>query len=90
MYLISKRLKKRYGIEEPRDSLYQAIEQWLEAVDDKDFLGGSQPNLADVSVFGVMRSIIGLDTFDDVMKHTDIEPWYKRMEQAVGDSSQLK
>ena len=34
-----------------------------DALAGRDFLGGSAPNLADLSVFGATRSITGTDTF---------------------------
>jgi len=54
------------------------------------FLGGSEPNVADLAVFGVLRSLLNFDTFDDLMANTELRPWYERMEIAVGEPSQLK
>jgi microsomal prostaglandin-E synthase 2 len=57
MYIIANRNKKKYDIEDARVSLYEAMNEWLVAVGDNDFLGGTSPNTADVSVFGVIRSV---------------------------------
>lgn len=89
MYFISKRLKKKYKIEDPRASLYEAVEEWVGALNGRDFLGGDKPNLADVSVFGVLRPIRNLRTGEDMMLHTNIGAWYKRMEGEVGGSNRL-
>lgn len=53
------------------------------------FFGGATPDLADISVFGVLRSIEGYDVFADVMANTHVRDWYARMVQAVGAASQI-
>lgn len=50
---------------------------------------GDEPNLADLSVFGAIRSVTGTDTFMDLMHNTGIGGWYERMMGAVGDSCRL-
>lgn len=50
---------------------------------------GSEPNLADLSVFGAVRSITGTDTFMDLMHNTQIGGWYEAMMAAVGPSCRL-
>ena len=69
-------MKKKYNIEgEPRAELYACAEEWLAALGDRRFMGGEQPNLADLSVFGVIRSVTGTDTFMDLMHSTGIGKW---------------
>eukprot|EP00644_Phytophthora_capsici_P009057 jgi/Phyca11/504192/fgenesh2_kg.PHYCAscaffold_6_\ len=88
MYLIAKRSKKKYNIDDERQALYDALNSWVEAVGDKrPFLGGDEPNMADLSVFGVLRAMDGLDTYNDMMRETNIQPWFTRMKSAVGTSS---
>lgn len=89
MYLIAKRSKRKYQLEDERRSLYEALETWNKAIQDKKtpFLGGNEPNMADLSVFGVLRAIHGLDTFQDVMEHTSIHEWYHQMSIKVGSST---
>ncbi|ETW01450.1 hypothetical protein H310_06964 [Aphanomyces invadans] len=89
MYFISKRLKKKYGFDDERLALYEVTNGWVAAMNGKPFLGGDHPNLTDVSVFGVYRSIVGLDTFQDVMANTALEPWFTRMAELVGPSSRV-
>lgn len=86
MFFIAKKLKTKYAIVDEREALYAAIGSYLDAVGDRDFLGGSEPNMADLSVFGVVRSVAGLDTFDDLMQNTAIAPWFARMTDKVGAS----
>lgn len=89
MYFIAKKLKKKYGIDDEREALYAAIDSYMDAVGDRDFLGGSEPNMADLSVFGVVRSVAGLQTFDDLMQHTSIKPWFTRMTEKVGPTARV-
>ncbi|KAI3721663.1 hypothetical protein L2E82_32680 [Cichorium intybus] len=90
MYFVSKKLKKKYNITDERAALYESAETWVNALDGRDFLGGSKPNLADLSVFGVLRPIRYLKSGKDMVEHTRIGDWYSRMEIAVGESSRIK
>ncbi|KAK9277829.1 hypothetical protein L1049_027385 [Liquidambar formosana] len=90
MYFVSKNLKKRYNITDERAALYEAAETWVAALNGREFLGGSKPNLADLAVFGVLRPIRYLRSGRDMVEHTHIGEWYTRMENAVGDSSRIK
>lgn len=62
MYVISKRLKKRHHLsDDPRQSLYREVSFFVNAVKNKGtpFLGGSEPNLADLAIYGCVSSIAG-------------------------------
>lgn len=68
----------------------QACDEYVDAVGPKrPFLGGDAPNLADLSVFGILRAVAKTATFNDVMTNSRIRPWYQRMEAAVGGSARL-
>jgi microsomal prostaglandin-E synthase 2 len=90
MFFIGKRLKKRHNITDERTSLYEAAEEWVKALDNRTFMGGSKPNLADLAVFGVLRPIRHLQTGEDMIAFTHIGQWYSNMEDAVGSSSRLR
>ncbi|XP_065850637.1 uncharacterized protein [Euphorbia lathyris] len=90
MYFVSKNLKKKYNITDERAALYEAAETWVDALDGRQFLGGSKPNLADLAVFGVLRPIRYLRSGKDMVEHTRIGEWYTRMESVVGESSRIK
>ncbi|KAK9816538.1 hypothetical protein WJX72_001704 [[Myrmecia] bisecta] len=90
MWGISGRLKKKYNIEgEAREEMYADANAWVDAVGERRFMGGDKPNLADLAVFGVIRSIACTDAFMDLMHKTRIGGWYERMMSAVGESSRL-
>lgn len=78
MWLIGKRLKRKYNLKgDVRESLYDNCRLWLKAIGkDRQFLGGDKPNLADLSVFGVLSSIEGCTAFNDLLENTNIRPWY--------------
>lgn len=90
MYMVAKKLKKKYNITDERASLYDAANTWTEALNGRDFLGGSKPNLADLAVFGVLRPIRYLRSGKDMVDHTQIGEWYQRMEDAVGEPSRIQ
>ncbi|XP_058074032.1 uncharacterized protein LOC131222838 isoform X2 [Magnolia sinica] len=90
MYFVSKKLKKKHNITDERAALYEAAETWVEALNGRDFLGGSNPNLADLAVFGVLRPIRYLTSGKDMVDNTRIGDWYTRMETAVGEPSRIK
>ena len=90
MYLISQNvLKKRHGIEDERKELFSDLNKWTtEAVGGNAFCGGSNPNLADLAVFGVLRAVKTFQTFEDAMAECpETKTWYKRMEIEVGRAS---
>ncbi|XP_066112187.1 prostaglandin E synthase 2 [Saccopteryx bilineata] len=90
MYLISKRLKSRHHLQDDvREDLYDAANKWVAAVGKhRPFMGGQKPNLADLAVYGVLRVMEGLESFDDLMRHTHIQPWYLRVEKAIAEAPQ--
>ncbi|CAK0763286.1 hypothetical protein CVIRNUC_003042 [Coccomyxa viridis] len=90
MYGISGRLRKKYDITgDVREELYKAADSWTDAVGTSRFHGGDEPDLADIAVFGVIRSVTCTDTFMDLMHNSRISDWYEQMMKAVGDSSRL-
>eukprot|EP00775_Hariotina_reticulata_P012596 gene12596-12728_t len=58
--------------------------------DKYNITGGDRPNLADLSMFGVLQAIKGTDTYNDVVLHSNIGPWLSRMVLAVGNSCEIK
>ncbi|KAI3372929.1 hypothetical protein L3Q82_023373 [Scortum barcoo] len=85
MFIISKRLKNRHNLQDDvRQDLYKAVNDWVAAIGKKrKFMGGDQPNLADLAVYGVLRVMEGLQAFDDMMANTKVKHWYRRMERAA-------
>lgn len=49
-------------------SLRRLSNEWTDAIGDKDFLGGTAPNVADLTVYGVLQAVRGTDTFTELME----------------------
>lgn len=90
MWGLSNRLKKKYGIDgDVREALYSLADDWVRAMDGRPFMGGDHPSLADIEAFGVIRSIVGMDTFNDLQHNSQIGPWWARMMEEVGASARV-
>ncbi|XP_057489886.1 uncharacterized protein LOC130775865 [Actinidia eriantha] len=89
MYFVSKKLKRKYNITDERAALYEDADTWVDALKGRNFLGGSNPNLADLAVFGILRPIRHLKSGRDMVENTRIGDWYARMESTVGESSRI-
>ncbi|XP_026886271.1 prostaglandin E synthase 2 isoform X2 [Electrophorus electricus] len=84
MWIISKRLRNRHNLhDDVRQDLYKAVNEWIAAIGKKKFMGGDNPNLADLAVFGVLRVMEGLQAFNDMMENTKVKKWYRCMEETV-------
>ncbi|XP_076247537.1 prostaglandin E synthase Su(P) [Calliopsis andreniformis] len=93
MWLISKRLKKRHNLKDDvRQSLYDEVNKWTNAIKqcNSTFMGGEKPNLSDLAVYGILKSIEGCSAFEDVLKNTNLKPWYSAMVNEVKTHSGSK
>lgn len=88
-------INKKRNITNPRGQLYEACQEWANEIDQQNtpFMGGSEPNTADVTSFGVWRSLMGFQPGRDILNPKNSSEswimWYKRMEERVGGSSAL-
>ncbi|XP_011632769.1 prostaglandin E synthase 2 [Pogonomyrmex barbatus] len=90
MWLIGKRLKKRHRLKDDvRQSLYDEANHWLRAIKVRGttFMGGNKPNLSDLAMYGVLKSIEGCDAFQDLLTHTKISVWYDAIKEQVDTHS---
>lgn len=86
MWLISKRLKKRHNLKEDvRESLYDEVNYWLEGIRVRggEFMGGEEPDLSDLAVYGILKSIEGCDAFKDLSDNTKVSVWFNAMQERV-------
>ncbi|KAF2897934.1 hypothetical protein ILUMI_08242 [Ignelater luminosus] len=86
MWMIGKRLKKRHNLKDDvRQSLYDECNYFAKAVRLKGtpFMGGNEPNLADLAVYGVLNSIEGCYAFKDLLNNSNIKTWYYSMKDVV-------
>lgn len=90
MWLIGKRLKKRHNLKDDvRESFYDEINNWTNAINARggQYMGGQNPDLSDLAVYGVLRSIEGCDAFKDALENTKLETWYQAMKEKVDSHS---
>ncbi|XP_015116060.1 prostaglandin E synthase 2 [Diachasma alloeum] len=90
MWIIGKRLTKRHNLKtDVRESLYDEINTWLNAISARggQFMGGNNPDLSDLAVYGILRSIEGCDAFKDALQHTNLSTWYSAMSERVKNHS---
>lgn len=87
MYLISKRLTKKHNLgDDPRAHLYEACDKFTNALEKKKtrFMGGDkEPNLADLSVYGILCSMEGCRAFKDCLDNTRIGHWFYEVKAKV-------
>lgn len=82
MVFANGKIKKKYNIVDERKELQQRIDVWLHAIKGKKFLHGDNVSLSDLVVFGVLKSISGLSTFNELMsKNQELKEWYGRVDE---------
>lgn len=90
MYMIGRKLKTKYGIDDERIAIDNALKEWTDAIEERGshFLAGEKPGVADLSVYGVLKAIETFDTFAHVRKENpDLANWFDRTKLAVGDEA---
>ncbi|PWA86537.1 Glutaredoxin [Artemisia annua] len=80
-WLIQKR--KALNITDDRGFLYKAAEEWVDALKGRQYLGGTEPNLGDLAVFGILRPMRNLKLGKDLVENTHIGEWFTRMEKEM-------
>ena len=80
MTMANGKIKKKYGIVDERKELQLCLNDWVDALGDKQYLHGDKITLPDLMVFGVLRSIEGLSTYIEIMQaNPKLQEWYKRV-----------
>ena len=89
MWAAQGKIKKKYGIEDEREALFDALNVWLNEIgDDSTFHGGNQPDIADIYTYGTIRALKGMDTYNEILETNErLRKWYVSMERSIGDSS---
>lgn len=84
MSLANGKIKKKYNIVDERKELQGVLEEWITAVSDKQFLHGDSITMPDLNVYGVLRSIEGLSTWNEIMgRNPQLRAWYDRVAKHV-------
>ncbi|XP_017862297.1 PREDICTED: prostaglandin E synthase 2 [Drosophila arizonae] len=86
MWVIAKILKRRHQLtDDVRSHMYDALNKWTADLKKQNtkFMGGKKPGLADLSVFGVLSSMEGCQTFKDCLQNTNIGKWFYDVKELV-------
>lgn len=86
MTLVAKKIKKREGIEDPKGFLQVKAAEWAEGLKSRPFMGGDTPNGADLAVYGITRSVSGLEAEKVLQGNIAFAQWQKRMDSQVKKS----
>mmetsp|Transcript_6411 Transcript_6411/g.19392 ORF Transcript_6411/g.19392 Transcript_6411/m.19392 type:complete len:271 (+) Transcript_6411:71-883(+) len=91
MWSLKGRMMKKYDLKDERKDLAARLDTWVQdALNSKAFQRGDEkPGLADLSVFGMLRSMTGVPTFEFALGNTGVRDWYERMQKAVGPSARV-
>uniref|UniRef100_A0A0N4Z675 Prostaglandin E synthase 2 n=1 Tax=Parastrongyloides trichosuri TaxID=131310 RepID=A0A0N4Z675_PARTI len=84
MYFVSRGLKKKHNINDARKEMEDSLNKWMAAIGpSRTFMGGREPNLADIALYGAIQSFVGLDCFEEMKRKTNIEKWFNAMDKLV-------
>ncbi len=80
MSRVSKKIRKREGIENPDQFAKDKTKEWTDGLGGKLFMGGETPNAADIAVYGFARSVAGLRAGKLFEENAAFTAWVKRLE----------
>lgn len=80
MTMVAKKSAKSQGIQDPEAHLKACLKKWADALGKSDYLGGTKPNGADLSVFGILKSIEELPAFRHIRENDKVSRWFDRVE----------
>jgi len=91
MWLANGKIKKKYNITDERKQLAETVQVWVDAVGEGPFLHGKEISLPDVAVYGVLSSIRGLSTHEELMAASpSLRRWSDAVRAAIGNSARLE
>ena len=83
MTMVAKKSAKEQGIADPESHLKKCLVDWAAALGKEEYLGGKQPNGADLAVFGILKSIEELPAFRWIQENAKVWDWYRRVDQVA-------
>lgn len=89
MSLVAKKIKKREQIDDPAEFLKTKAQEWIQGLEGRSFMGGAQPNGADLAVYGIFQSITDLEAGDLMRTNTQFSAWLDRVRESIDASEML-
>lgn len=89
MWIAASKVKSRRGITDEKEALHSALTKWeeegLNNGNSKFGSGKNSPDMGDLAVFGVVRSVEGMDAHTEAIEIRGgaIKSWYDRMQLEV-------
>lgn len=83
MTLVAKKIRTREGITDPDVFLREKASEWAKGLKGSSFMGGEKPNAADVAVYGITRSVMGLRAGKILEENAVFLSWLSRMKRIV-------
>lgn len=82
MKLVAKKTAKSQGIQDPAAHLADCLDKWAQALGNREFLGNTQPNGADLAIYGVLKSVENLPAFSFIQNNPKVYDWYQSVQGA--------
>jgi microsomal prostaglandin-E synthase 2 len=79
MKMVAKKSKERQSIDDESEHFLSLIDQWVEGLGDKAFMGGSEPDASDAAVYGFSLSLKGLPANVLLQSKPGFKEWLGRM-----------
>ena len=83
MTLVAKKIRKREQIDNPQLFLREKAREWADGLQGKPFMGGDKPNGADLAVYGITKSVAGLQAGQILDENLIFAGWRKRVESLL-------
>jgi microsomal prostaglandin-E synthase 2 len=83
MTIVAKKGMKKRGISDPRKALGEALAKIERGLGKNTFLGGDEPDVADLVCHGVLRSVRGMKVWKDISKNKKVADWYERVDKSL-------
>ncbi len=79
MTMVAKKIAKRRNITDPAAFLRMKTEEWVKGLEGRDYMGGNEPNGADLAVFGIARIVAPLSAGKIFRENTAFWNWLERV-----------
>jgi microsomal prostaglandin-E synthase 2 len=79
MTIVAKKGMKKRGITDPRKALAESLDKLAKGLGKNKFLGGDEPDVADLVCHGVLRSVREMKVWPFIAENKKIADWYERV-----------